>query len=294
MKNLSTFLLTVLVFLASCELYNKGDYKEYYVVESYLQAGDRLPLVRLSKTAPIDAEYSFEEYAVSGADVVIHSLNADSSIAETYEYIQQSDGVYSPSLDVNVQDEQLYQLSVETENNDSIKATTYVPGNFETVNEVQDRYVYQSEEQIEIITTPSSYITNRQTYYIFNVNVLNPDSTNLTPFYQNLVEEEDNEIENYTINSSGIINEKNYERNQNGNIELRVPWLAIAFFETNYVIVNALDNNMYDFLRSQNVQTGGSTLSPGEIQNVHYNITGAIGIFGSMTSDTNRVYVERP
>jgi hypothetical protein len=50
---------------------------------------------------------------------------------------------------------------------------------------------------------------------------------------------------------------------------------------------------MYDFLRSQDVQTGGSTLSPGEIQNIRYNINGGIGIFGSMAADTNRVFIER-
>ena len=294
MKKLFLFFLSTITLVAGCELYNKSDYKEYYVVESYLQAGDRLPLIRLSRTAPIDAEYSFEEYAVSGADVEINLLNPDSSVATTYEYLQQSDGVYSPSLDATVQDNQLYQLSILTEDDDSIHATTFVPGNFETVNELEDSYTYQSEQQIELTATPSSYITNRQAYYIFNVNVLNPDSANLTPFYRDLVEEENNDFESYTINSSGIINAANYQRTPDGNIKLRVPWLAIAFFETNKIIVNALDDNMYNFLRSQDVQTGGSTLSPGEIQNIRYNVEGGIGIFGSMASDTNQVYISRP
>jgi len=51
---------------------------------------------------------------------------------------------------------------------------------------------------------------------------------------------------------------------------------------------------MYDFLRSQSVQTGGSTLSPGEIQNIDYNVEGGIGIFGSMASDTIAVNILEP
>ncbi len=49
--------------------------------------------------------------------------------------------------------------------------------------------------------------------------------------------------------------------------------------------------NMYDFYRSRDIQGGGSTLSPGEFQNVIYNIDGGIGVFGSMASDTVLVTV---
>lgn len=294
MKRTITLFVAILITCVSCELYKQDDYQEYYVVESYLVANNELPMVRLSTTSPIDAEYNFKDNALSGATVEIRRLNPDSSIAETYPYQSEQEGLYFPSTSEIVQDEQLYQLHVKTENGDVITATTYVPGNFESINELQDQYTYQSEEQIEIVTTPSSYITDRQTYYIFTVNAVNPDSSNLTPFYRDLVIDQDNEIDNYAINSSGIINEENYEQNPDGNITLRVPWLAIAFYDSNDVVANAIDNNMYDFLRSQDVQTGGSTLSPGEIQNIRYNVNGGIGIFGSLASDTNRVTIVRP
>jgi len=287
-------LLVSLILSSGCDLYQQDDYKEYYVVESYLVAGDLLPLVRLSTTSTIEQEYTFEDNAVSDAQVVINRLNADSSIAQTYPYQQQDPGRYVPATNAIVQDEQLYQLSITTSDGEEISATTFVPGNFTTVNELQNEYTYQSEQQIEVDATPSSYITGRQTYYIFTVNVVSPDTSKLTPFYRDLVLDQDNDIENYYINSSGIINQGNYEQNEDGTITLRVPWLAIAFFDTNYVVANAIDDNMYDFLRSQDVQTGGSTLSPGEIQNIRYNVEGGIGIFGSMSSDTNQVVITRP
>ncbi|WP_138430366.1 DUF4249 family protein [Fodinibius saliphilus] len=293
MKKLSILLFATFL-LFSCELYEQDEYQEYYVVESYLIADNELPEVRLSTTSPITDKYTFKENALSNANVEIRRLNPDSSVAETYPYAEQDFGVYAPQLNVTVRDEQLYGLHVTTPKGDEITATTFVPGNFETVNELQDQYIYQGSQQVEVITTPSQYLSNRQTYYIFTINVVNPDTASLTPFYMDQVLNDGTNIEEFYINSSGIINEKNYQRNENNNIELTVPWLAIAFYDTNDVIANAIDNNMYDFLRSQDVQTGGSTLSPGEIQNIHYNINGGIGIFGSMASDTNRVFIARP
>ncbi len=293
MKKLATF-FSILILLSGCELYKQDSYQEYYVVESYLVAGDFLPAVRLSTTGPIEEEYTFTENALSGATVEIRRLDPDSTVVETFPYGQQRPGIYTPLVTVNVQDQQLYQLHVTTSEGDVITSTTYVPGNFATVNQLENRYTYQSKNQVEVITTPSSYITNRQSYYIFTVNATDPDTTNLTPFYRDQVIEQGNKIQDYYINSSGIINEDNYERNENGNITLKLPWLAIAFYETNDVIANAIDDNMYDFLRSQDVQGGGATLSPGEIQNIRYNVEGGIGIFGSMASDTNQVYISRP
>jgi len=293
MRNLILTFLVAVVLLNGCELYEQDSYEEYYVVESYLVANALLPPVRLSTTSPINQEYRFEENALTDANVELRLLNADSTVAEVYPYSELQDGIYfSNSLTV-VQSQQLYQLHATTASGDEITAITFVPGDFETVNNLEEQYIYQSEQQVEITTTPSSYITDRQTFYIFSVNAVDPDSTKLTPFYRDLVIDQDNEIENYFINSSGIINEGNYERNENGNITLTVPWLAIAFYETNDVVTTAIDDNMYDFLRSQDVQTGGSTLSPGEIQNIRYNINGGIGIFGSMAADTNRVFIER-
>lgn len=288
------FLLFIIsAILSSCEFYEQDSYEEYYVIESYLIANDQLPEVLLSTTSSVNEEYNFKDVAVAGAEIEIRLLNADSSIAETYPYHQIKSGVYRPSNSAIVQDERLYQLYVTTESGETIKSTTFVPGDFDTTDDLRESYVYQSDEQVELTTTPSAY-PGRQTYYVFTVNVVNPDPDNLTPFYFDSIEDEDNDAQDYYINSSGIINQGSYEQDENGNITLKLPWLAIAFYGSNDIITNAIDDNMYDFLRSQDVQTGGSTLSPGEIQNIHYNVSGGIGIFGSMASDTSRVVISRP
>lgn len=282
--------------LAGCELYEQDEYREYYVVEAYLVAHHPLPDVLLSKTVPIEEEYVYSDASVKEASVEVRMLNADSTINHRYTYASGGEGIYYPTESATVQEKQLYQLYVTLPGGDHIEAKTYVPGDFETVNREQlpDQYVYQGDEQIEITTTPSEYHTGRQTYYVFTVNAEEPDSANLTPFYADLVEEQDNSLQIYSVNSSGIINESNYSPTQEGHITLKVPWLSIAFYGPNEIVANAIDDNMYNFLRSQETQTGGISLSPGEIQNIHYNINGGIGIFGSMARDKNRFEVLRP
>ncbi len=295
MNRYITLLFILLLFCSGCELYTQDDYEEYIVIESYLVANGTLPQVLLSHTTPIEGEYKFQDTAIEGAEVQIRRLNADSSIIETYSYEQVNSGIYEPVSSHVVLDEQLYELYIQTNSGETVKAQTFVPGNFETVNRDQlaEEYVYQSGEQVQLKVTPSEY-PGRQTFYFFTVNISSDSDLKLTPFYADLVEEQDADTANFYINSSNIVNEGNYNQNEDGTITLNLPWISIAFYGENTIIANAIDDNMYDFLRSQSVQTGGSTLSPGEIQNIDYNVEGGIGIFGSMASDTNAIKILEP
>lgn len=290
----SIFLALIFAGIISCDFYEQDDYEEFYVVESYMIANDFLPTVRLSKSSEISEKYSFNAFAVSDARIEIRLLNSDSTIAEQYQYEEEKPGIYNPNTLAVVQDERLYQLYIITAEGHRISSMTYVPKDFTTVSELQKSYTYQSNQKIEILATPSAYITGRQAHYIFTVNAIHPDSSTLTPFYRDLVFNKGDDIRSYYTSSSGIISENTFERNTNGNIQLIIPWLSVAFYDSNNVIANAIDDNMYNFLRSQNVQTGGIGFIPGDIQNIRYNVTGGIGIFGSMSSDTNRVFIKRP
>lgn len=292
---LKNFLLVSLAafFLVTCDLYRQDEFEPYYVVESYLVADRFLPQVRLSQTMPIDEEYTFSKAAVNNANVEVRLLDESGSVEDSFNYSQQSAGVYYPRETHVVLPERRYELYISfDENSDIIRSTTYVPGTFRSVNDVVDSIAYQDPRQVVIETTPS-YYPNRQSYFIFNVNVIKPEEENLTPFYADLVRDQDESVSNFYKNSSGIINEENYERNPDGTLTLRLPWLAVAFYGQNYIVANAIDDNTYDFFRSQDVQGGGSVLPPGEFQNVIYHVDGGIGIFGSIASDTVRVFIER-
>lgn len=289
----------LLAGLAGCDPYEQDGYREYLVVESYLVAGDSLPQVRLTRTLPLEEEYAPEKAAVPDAEIRIELLDAGDRAQETYSYRHEEAGVYLPAKEgARVQPERRYRLVAEVPGEDPLRAETLVPGAFRATEVAVDSTIYQSPEQVEVTTTPS-YYPGRQTFFIFTLEVDEPGPERLTPFYLDQYEQEDDPdrreelLREYAKNSSGIINERNYRRNDDGTITLRLPWLAVAYYGPNDLVASAIDDNMYDFLRSQSVQTGGSTLPPGEIQNVKYNVEGGIGVFGSLATDTVSIYIAR-
>ncbi|MDX1636828.1 MAG: DUF4249 family protein [Balneolaceae bacterium] len=287
--------IPMLLFLfAGCELYPQDEFEEDYVVEAYLVANRQLPQVRLSTTAPAEAKYQFSDVAIDDADVEVRLLDEDDgSIERRFPYVRRSIGVYVTNIRHEVLPTREYQLSVRFSNTeDSLTATTFVPGEFGAQGATADSIAYQDPAQI-VINTSRSFYPSRQAFFIFSVDAIDPQPEKLTPFYNDQVNEQDEDIRSFYTNSSGIVNEENYEFNDDGTITLRVPWLAVAFYEDNFIIANAIDDNMYDFYRTQDVQGGGSTLPPGEFQNIIYNVEGGIGVFGSLASDTVRVFVKR-
>lgn len=289
-SNYLLFFITVLLLFVSCELYPQDDYQEQVFVESYLVALDTLPEVRVSTTAPIDAEYSFEDFALSNAEVRIHLLNDQAAVDETYTYRLSSPGIYIPDGfdDVIILPRRSYQLEVTfPDREDHIFATSVVPDSFRVVRSIRDSTVYQSPQQIEFDFSLSFY-PGRQNIYIFSSKALEPENYDSPPIWSD--DEEDAPL---TV-SSGLINQDNYQINDDNTITLTYPWIGIAYYGPNLLTVYAIDDNIYDFFRSQSVQLGGSTLAPGEIQNVFYNVEGGIGLFGSMAGASSRVFVAPP
>lgn len=295
--------LTLLIFFASaliisCNVYPQDDYEEFYVVESYLVANRQLPQVRLSTTVPADEVYDFEEAAVNNAIIEVRLLanGPESSVEQSFTYSNAEPGIYQPDQNHAVIPGRTYQLHISFPgSNDVITAQTIIPGSFEILGGVAESVVYQSTQQLEITLSESSY-PGRQNIFVFNAISFEPDAEDLTPFYSDVFQDSDDPEEDITLlsnNSSGIINEGNFEVNPDGSVTVKYPWIGIAFYGLNDIVANTLDDNVYDFVRSQQVQLGGSTLSPGEIQNVIYHVDGGIGVFGSLASDTVTTNVER-
>ena len=292
MKYLSLLLLVMFSLFLACETYEQSDYEEYYVVESYLVANRALQQVRLSTTAPAFEFYSFENTAVSNATVLLRLMNTDgSSVDSTFTFTMSEPGIYQPDDSHRVLPARTYRLDITTPDMSEVTATTVVPDTFRVVSGIQDTLVYQSTEQLEVNLSESSY-PGRQNVYIFNTLSLNPIEENLTPLYADFYEDEDDLLE-FSNTSSGLLNEGNFDVNPDGSITVRYPWIAIAFYESNNIVASTVDDNIYDYIRSASVQLGGSTLSPGEIQNVITHVEGGIGLFGAMASDTIRTFIKR-
>lgn len=298
MKHLFLTLLAFSLILVSCDLYPQDEYEEFYVVESYLVALEELPQVFLSTTAPVSSEYSFQNFAVTNVSVEVNLLTGGegSSIEQSFSYQMDSDGVYSPATAHEVLPARTYQLRITNIPDDpsaSIVGYTAVPDTFSSKSQVPDSVIYQSENQIELDISPSIN-SERQSYFIFTTIALDPSIQNFTPLYADFFDEDEDQLSDFVKTSSGIVNEANFETKPDGTITLKYPWLAVAFFENNQIVANIIDDNIYDFVRSQSVQLGGSTLSPGEIPNALYRLEGGIGVFGSLAADTIQTYIKRP
>jgi hypothetical protein len=300
MKNLILTFLLFTVLISACEVYPQDDYEEYYVVEAYLVANRNLPKVRLSTTGSAFRFYSFENTAVRNADVQVSLLDEDgSAIEQVFNYSMVSPGIYLPDDAHDVLPERSYELRVNVAGADEeITSRTFVPGDFSIISGIQDSIVYQSSEQLAVTISESNY-PGRQNIFVFNTLAQEPEAENLTPLYFDFYDSEDDTatqsdlLFEFSNNSSGLINEANFEVNNDGSITINYPWLAIAFYGENQIVTSTVDDNLYDFMRSAEVQLGGSTLSPGEIQNVITNVEGGIGIFGSLASDTITTNVKR-
>jgi hypothetical protein len=172
-----------------------------------------------------------------------------------------------------------------------ITAQTLVPGRFRTVSQNNTRIRYQSTDQLELEVTRSIY-PGRQNYYVFTIETLDPENAELTPFYADILGA--SQREDVFINQSGILFEANTELNPvTKTLMFKLPWIGVAFYGPTRITSNTIDDAMYNFIRTKNVQLGGSTLSPGEINNVATNVTNGIGFFGSLARSSIEVVIEK-
>jgi len=276
------------------------------VVEAYLRAQAPLPSIRLTKTVSVDETYDPDSPggAVQDAEVAVDRLTSDESVAETVMYTKHDSvpGLYTPTNAAIVQSQSTYRLRVTTDGGEEVTSTTTVPGPVDPVRTKNDTAVYQSDQQPSITVQPgsSTVAEGRQNVFTFTTTSLldfknTPrDSLRrlLTPVYKNNFDPEEDSLEAFRITSSGLLNEGNFKRNEDGSITIDLPWLAVAFFGSNEAAVNVVDKNYYDLLRSQSVQQGG--FAPGEIPNVIEHVEGGTGLFGSYARATNRVFIYPP
>ncbi len=285
------FLLTLL--LSSCDALDVQGVDEF-VVEAYLIEGQQLPIVRLSRTTGIDEQYDFTALAVTNASARIELLATDGSVETAIPYSQR-ENLYWPDENHFVQAARTYRLTIDIPGVDQqIVATTLIPGAFDLISGKPDSVLYQGAEQFSVNVTESVY-PGRQAVYVFTVEALEPSVESLTPFYRDVLNpdsEDGGEIEDVILNESFVINEANFDIEPDGTFSIKLPWLAVAFYGPNNIIVNAIDDNLFDFLRSHTVQQGGSTFSPGEIPNVIDNIEGATGVFGAITRRNSEVFIK--
>ncbi len=291
----SGFLLFALFAFIACDVNNPSEFEKEYIVESYLFAGERLPEVRLSQTVPFGTAYFFEEQAVRNAAVIINRLDESGNIAQSYAYREVNRGIYrTVSTDI-VLPLNIYTLEVTVpdENNTVLRASTLVPDSFSVVATNADTVTFRATEQLEVDVT-QSFFPGRQSVFIFATEAFDISFENLTPFYKDIFDEDEDDLEDFRINESPLINEENYDLNPDGTLTIKLPWIAVAFFGDNEITAFAVDDNLFNFISSQNLQVMPSTLSPGEIPAIIDPIEGGTGIFGAYARVKTSVFIKIP
>lgn len=287
-----TQILIGLSFLLSCDLYKQDVFVEQYVVDSYLISGETLSELRLSKSGIISETFDLDKNGVNGAIVTIREHDLQGNLTWTEVYNSLGNGLYAPNdPDLIAKPRHRYDLEILTPDGNTIRANTVVPDTFSVLSLNATELPYQGLEQFTLELTPS-FNPKRQSYYIFSTRTLDPDNAELVPLYANFAG--DDGREDFFVVSSGLLNESNTQRTGAGVVELVFPWIGVAFYGPNRVSAAAVDDAMYNFVRSADVQFGGGTQSPGEIENVISNIDGGIGIFGSYAIISVDVMVTKP
>lgn len=280
--------------VAGCDWTDTETIEEQVVVESYLLAGGPLPSVRLTRSVSVSGSYSPSAQAVQDASVRVHRVDDAGAVAETHTYrssrVERS--VYVPEQEATVVPRATYRLEVTLDSGESVTSSTVVPDTLSIVSVSADTAVY-NEEQIEWTLTRSEY-PGRQAYVIFTSEALEASISNATPTTLRLLDQdEDLSIDEIRITSSPALSESTYLNEQSGLLEIPIPWLGIRFYGGHTIRISAVDDNLYDFLRSQLVQQGGSTFLPGEVPNILDRVNGGTGVFGSYATAAALVYVAR-
>lgn len=294
----NVFLLTVaFLVIVGCDTAGPEVFEPEYVVEAYLEVDAPLARVRLSRTAPIGEAYEVEALAVRGAAVELRLLGEDGAVEAVYPYVEHTDrGYYVPADREQaltlVEAGRRYALAVTTETGDAITAETRTPGRVELVSASADTVYYGTDDQLRV-TLRRADSDGRQNVFLFTTEALDARPEQLVPFFRRLYDQGELEVEDLRIGSSPLLNEGNYDLGLDGTIEIQLPWLAVSFFGPTTVSLSSVDGNLYDFLRSQQAQSGGSTLAPGEIPNVLERVDGGTGVFGSYARVSYRFYIAR-
>ena len=288
-----------LVLITGCDTAGMEEPDTQVVVEAYLVAGETLPPIRLTRTAGIDERYNYDSLAVRDAEIAVVQLDEDGDPLARYPYRARRDttGVYIPFGSDRVVPLATYRLEATIPSTgERITASTTVPDTFSIVDANARAVVYQSPEQLALTLTRSQYPGRDQSFYLFSTESLDPRLDNLTPLIREFVDDAEEEFNpaEFRITSSPVLNEESYEVNANGTLTIRLPWIAVAFYGPNRTTTNAIDDNLYDFVRTQAAQQGGGGFTPGTIPNVIEHVEGGAGVFGSLARSSYEVIINRP
>lgn len=315
MPRLAASLLLLALALGGCDTLSGEAFEEQPVVSAVLVAGQPLPPISLTLTAPIDQPFRPEARRIAGATLTVSLLRADGAAEAPYAYRQDVGGLYVPAdAEAVVEGGRRYRLEAVVPGfAETVRAETTVPTAFEVVQGPPDTLLYNPANGTgpSVHVTPSVFPGRDQAAYFFSIRALAPDSFfvgpdgryqraflpgryGLTPFAASIIRDRDVNPADFANGNSPVLNEANYQRNPDGSITLTVPWLGVSYFGPQLFSATALDDALLDFIQSQVIQFVPTTLSPGEIPAVVTNVENGLGVFGAVAQQSVTSFIREP
>ena len=289
-----SFFIGLLWMIAGCDSADFNVLDNRIVVDLTLYANEPVPWARVSEVAPTDQPNAFTDLAVTNARVILRT----SSTELLFEHSPLLPGVYTYQGEEHiVQAGATYTIEITVPGLSSpITGTTNVPTSVEIVSASRESGTYLSDQQLVLIVTPGRGSNQNQSNFTLATEALDVDSSVAVPLVLGSIEDDDETtLEDFRITASPIITEGNFVKFLDQTIELIYPWIGVSFFGPNIIYVNAIDDNLTNFIRSAEQQQGGDgSFGPGVIPNVVPTLSGAHGLFGSVARDSVRFTVFPP
>lgn len=263
------------------------------VVDALLFVDAPLPPVYLRRTLPPGSRYTQDEAALSGAEVALSS--GDRRFIYTVD--PDTAGRYLPPADAPiVQPQTLYRLHVEVDGQ-TIAAQTLTPRRLQLRQAVLlDAQTLEMRRPLKTFAEVGQavYSENRLVYRDGLVE-MRFDTQEAVAFQLALINlEEDSPfiIEADFLEEDDIADFDRYGASPPLDIadgRARLPWFAVAFAGRHLFKVLAIDQNWFDYVRSNPEESGGFAaggLAGDNFERPVFNIEGGIGLFGSAAVDS--------
>ena len=264
------------------------------VVDAQLIVDAPLPPVYLSLTQALGHIYTTA--AVKGARIAI------SGNGRTFDYAEdpESPGSYLPSgLAAPVAPETTYELAIATADDRRLRAQTSTPGRLRVVELLLlDGETLTPQRRLKLFAELGDAVykapENRIVYQLGLIEAILEEELDI-PAYQlaifNLEEDSPLLIDADFVEEDDL---EQFER-QGASPPLsvrdgraRLPWFAVAFAGRHKFKIYAVDENWFDFIRTDPEEGGGGFggLLGDQFQRPVFNIEGGIGLFASAAVDS--------
>ena len=269
------------------------------VVDALLLVDQPLPPIYLRRTLAPNASYNAEKTGVNNANITV--IQGDHRF--TYQAVPDTPGHYLPPLNPPlVHPQTVYHLDIKADGS-VLTATTTTPARLtidravlldkETLSVVRQLKTFKEVGE-EAYTTPENRLVHLDGLVELWLAPINPIAYQLA-----LINIETDSAFLFDTDFLQDDAQDDFER-QGASPPLdildgraRLPWFAVSFSGRHLFKVFALEQNWFDYARSnpENSFLGGG-LAGDNFERPIFNIKGGIGLFGAASADSIGFYVE--